>query len=105
MDHKNEDFSESVSSFDFGAIFLCRLGHELSRNGIVVSIASFYKNLYCWIGPGMHHENGRNFEKMTFAKFKLNLVGPAGGSAVERASPPMWGETIRERNVYIYVYL
>ena len=32
IDHKNEDFSESVSSFDFGAIFQTRLGHELSRN-------------------------------------------------------------------------
>ena len=28
------------------------------------------------------------FEKLTSAKFKLNFGGPAGGSALERASPP-----------------
>ena len=38
MDHKNEDFSESVNSFDLGAIFLPSLGQDLSRNAVVVSI-------------------------------------------------------------------
>ena len=32
MDQKNEDFSESMNSFDVGAIFLPRSGQELFRN-------------------------------------------------------------------------
>ena len=35
---KNGNISESVNSFYMGAIFLPRLGHELSRNGFVVSV-------------------------------------------------------------------
>ena len=42
--HKNEDISESVSSFDTGAIFRPRSGHVLSRNVSVVSGYAFYKN-------------------------------------------------------------
>ena len=38
MDQKNEDISGSVNSFDFGAIFLPRLGQDLSRNEVVVSV-------------------------------------------------------------------
>ena len=38
---KNEDFSKSVCSFDFGAIFWCSWGQELSRNVIVVSGYAF----------------------------------------------------------------
>ena len=41
---KNEDISESVSSFDTGAIFRPRSGHDLSRNVSVVSGYAFYKN-------------------------------------------------------------
>ena len=41
MDHKNEDFSESVNSFDLGAIFPPRSGHELSRNVGAVSVYAF----------------------------------------------------------------
>ena len=32
IDHESEDISGSVSSIDFGAIFLPRSGQELSRN-------------------------------------------------------------------------
>ena len=39
-----------MSSFDLGAIFQCRLDQKLAIDGIVVSIASFGKNLYCDIG-------------------------------------------------------
>ena len=35
---KNEDISESVSSFDFGAIFDSSLGQKLSRNAFVAKI-------------------------------------------------------------------
>ena len=41
LGQKKEDFSESVSSFDFGSIFQIRSGHDLSRNGFVVSILLF----------------------------------------------------------------
>ena len=37
----SEDISESVNSFDRGAIFPPRSGHDLSRNGFVVSRYSF----------------------------------------------------------------
>ena len=87
MDHKNEEFSESVISFDFGAIFRTRPGHELSRNGIVVSIASFEKNLYWRIGSGMWAEMIERFEKLTSAKFKLNFRGPAGAQLWKRLRP------------------
>ena len=39
--HKNEDSSESVSSFCTGAIFYPTLGYELSINGFVVSVHTF----------------------------------------------------------------
>ena len=37
----------------------------------------------------MHPKIDEFFGKVTSAKFKLNLGGPAGGSALERASPPI----------------
>ena len=38
MDHKNQDFSESLNSFDLGAFFWPSLGQDLSRNAFVVSV-------------------------------------------------------------------
>ena len=38
---KNEDFSESMNSFDSGSIFPSSLGHYLSRNRSVVSVYAF----------------------------------------------------------------
>ena len=38
---KNEDFSESMNSFDSGSIFPSSLGHDLSRNRSVVSVYAF----------------------------------------------------------------
>ena len=52
IDHKSEDISGSVNRIDSGAIFQPRLAQELSRNAFVVSILSFWKNLYIRIGPG-----------------------------------------------------
>ena len=43
MGQKNEDISESVNSFDTGAIFLPPLGQDLSRNAFVVSVYAFEK--------------------------------------------------------------
>ena len=88
MDYKNEDSSKSVSSFDFGAIFRPRLGQKLSRNGVVASVYAFEKNPYWRIGPGMTPKNVRIFENSSAGAIFLLLGGPAGGSALERASPP-----------------
>ena len=41
LDLKNEDFSESMNSFDSGSIFPSSLGHDLSRNRSVVSVYAF----------------------------------------------------------------
>ena len=46
------------------------------------------KKLYWRIGSGMMPEMGEIFGKVTSAKLKSNFSGPAGGSALERASPP-----------------
>ena len=37
----------------------------------------------------MHPKIDEFFGKVTSAKFKLNLGGPAGGEALERVSPPI----------------
>ena len=44
FDHKNEEISRSVNSFDTGSIFRPRLGHDPSRNTSVVSTYAFYGN-------------------------------------------------------------
>ena len=44
MCHKNEDISESVNSFDTGAIFPTRVCQDLSRNAFVASILSLERN-------------------------------------------------------------
>ena len=41
------------------------------------------------------------FGKVTSAKFKLNLGGPAGGSALERASPPKNGKYYMTRRAFL----
>ena len=38
---KNEDFPESMNSFDSGSIFPSSLGHDLSRNRSVVPVYAF----------------------------------------------------------------
>ena len=45
LGRKNEDCSESVSSFDAGAIFRPRSGQDLSRNTFVVFVSASQKNL------------------------------------------------------------
>ena len=61
MIQKNEDFSESVNSFDTGAIFRPRSGHDLSRNVSVVSGYAFYKNSNWWKGFPHDSEIDKNF--------------------------------------------
>ena len=89
MCHKNEDISESVNSFDTGAIFRPRSGHDLSRNASVVSGYAFYKNSN-WRKGFLHDsEIDKIFEKVLSGKPKLNFSGPAGGSRTTRVhSPP-----------------
>ena len=64
MIQKNEDISESVSSFDTGAIFRPRSSHDLSRNVSVVSGCAFYKNSN-WRKGFLHNsEIDKIFEKV-----------------------------------------
>ena len=44
----------------------------------------------------MHPKMSEIFGKVTAAELKSNFGGPAGGSALERASPPMAGKKSRE---------
>ena len=79
MVQKNEDISESVNSFDTGAIFRSRSGHDLSRNASVVSDYAFYKNSN-WRKGFLHDsEIDKNFEKVLSGEPKLNFSSPAGG--------------------------
>ena len=63
MVQKNENISESVNSFDTGAIFRPRSGHDLSRNASVCGYA-FCKNSN-WRKGFLHDsEIDKNFEKV-----------------------------------------
>ena len=53
-----------MSSFELGAIFPDRSGHELSRNVGAVSVYAFQKKLYGGIGSVMLPKNDRNFRKL-----------------------------------------
>ena len=63
VDHKNEDFSKSVNSFDIGAIFRPRSGHDLSRNVGPMSIYASLKNPSCRTGSVMVPKNEQNSRK------------------------------------------
>ena len=73
MVQKNEDISKSVSSIDFGAIFLPRLGHDVSRNVLVVSVYAFQRNPSWRIGFFMIPEN-RDFHEILKIREFLGLV-------------------------------
>ena len=88
MDHKNEDCSKSVNSFHSEAIFYPRLGSYLPGNVGLVSSYAFYKNSSVGIGPATRPKMIEIFEKVTAAELNSNFGGPAGGEALERASPP-----------------
>ena len=47
---------------------------------------------------------GEIFGKVTSPKLKSNFSGPAGGSALERASPPKAGERFREEMFIKFEY-
>ena len=88
MCHKNEDISESVNSFDTGAIFRTRVCQDLSRNAFVVSILSLERNPQ-WRKGFLHDsEIDKFFEKVLSGKPKLNFSGPAGGSRTTRVHSP-----------------
>ena len=91
MVQKHEDCSKSVSSIDSGAIFLSRLGQDLSRNAFVVSILFPGEKLYVWIGFSMTPTMSGISEKVLSASVLLNLGGPAGGSAPGKVLRPQEG--------------
>ena len=92
MCHKNEDISDSVNSFDTGAIFPTRVCQDLSRNAFVASILSLERNPQ-WSKDFLHDSKiDKIFEKVLSGKPKLNFSGPAGGSRTTRVhSPPKGG--------------
>ena len=57
MGHKSGDISESVNSFDSGAIFPIRLGQDLSRNAFVGPILFPERNSYA--GEGFFHDTDK----------------------------------------------
>ncbi len=88
MCHKNEDISESVNSFDTGAIFRTRVCQDLSRNAFVASILSLERNPQ-WRKDFLHDSKiDKIFEKVLSGKPKLNFSGPAGGSRTTRVHSP-----------------
>ena len=85
---KNEDCSKSVSSIDSGAIFQASLGQELSRNAFVVSILSFWKNLYVGIGPG-HDPKSSKFSKKYSLRARCSIwAALPGAQNPDGSSPP-----------------
>ena len=60
MCHTNEDISESVNSFDTGAIFPTRVCQDLSRNAFVASILSLERNPQ-WRKDFLHDSEIDNF--------------------------------------------
>ena len=88
MVQKNEDISESVNSFDTGAIFPTEVSQDLSRNACVASILSLERNPQ-WRKEFLHDSKiDKNFEKVLSGEPKLNFSGPAGGSRTTRVHSP-----------------
>ena len=67
-----------MNSFYMGAIFPDTLGHQLSRNGFVVSVYALYKNPSWRIG---FWHDAEIFEKVLSPSDLLKKMDPAGGSA------------------------
>ena len=68
MCHKNEDISESVNSFDTGAIFPTRVCKDVSRNAFVASILSLERNPQ-WRKDFLHDSKiDKIFEKVLSGK-------------------------------------
>ena len=86
---KNRNISESVCSFHSGPIFFPSLGQKLSRDTFTLSIAFPGAELDRGEGSAHAPEMVEIFEKVTSASVKSNFGGPAGGEALERASPPI----------------
>ena len=82
MVQKNEDISESVNSFDTGAIFRPISGHD-SRNACVMSGYAFYKKSNWRKGFLQDSEIDKIFEKVLSGEPKLNFSGPAGDVCLE----------------------
>ena len=92
MCHKNEDISESVNSFDTGAIFRPRSGLELSGNVSVVSGYAFYKNSN-W-RKGFVHDS-----EMTRRAFLSSRVIQAQGKLSSRWRVKKWGKWFRKMKI------
>ena len=78
MYHKNEYISESVNSFNTGAILPTEVGQDLSRNAFVASILSLERNSSVRKDFLHDSEIDKNFEKVLSGEPELNFSGPAG---------------------------
>ena len=82
------NISESVNSFDTGAIFRTRVCQDPSRNAFVASILSLERNPQ-WSKDFLHDSKiDKIFEKVFSGEPKLNFSGPAGGSRTTRVHSP-----------------
>ena len=77
-----------MCSFHSGAIFFFSLKQKLSNDALVVSFLSSERISLGRTGSGMMSKMSEIFGKVASATSKSNFGGPAGGEALERASPP-----------------
>ena len=85
---ENEDISESVNSIDSGAIFPSRLGRDLSRNVLVVSVYALYKKLYVGIGFFMTPKSRDFSEKCSLQAICSIWAALPGAQHLERCFAP-----------------
>ena len=72
FEHKNQDCSKSVNSFDSGPIFEPSLGHKLSRNAFVVSIL-FPERISYW-SKGSGYES-KKYKISAIFEVRRNRIG------------------------------
>ena len=88
MVQKNEDISESVNSFDTGAIFRLRSGHDLSGNVLFLAMR-FTKIPTDGKVSCMTPKLTKILKKCSLVSRNSIFPGPAGGSRTTRVhSPP-----------------
>ena len=101
VDHKNEDFSKSVNSFDTGPIFPARLGYQLSRNVGPVSIYAFLKNPSWRIGSLMVPKNERIFWKSVVCQAEVEFQRPCRGLSPGKGFAPKHATYYMTRRAFL----
>ena len=88
IDHKNEDFLKSVSSFHSGTIFKQSSGKELSRNIFVVFVYAFEKKPPTGKGPGMMPKITEIFGKSSVSEEQIEFWRPCRGLSPGKGFAP-----------------